>query len=677
MKKVHVVFKTHLDLGFTDLAANVLKNYNDNYIPRAVELAFELNQEEATPKFIWTTGSYLIWQYLDTQPKDKIDRLVKAIESGYISWHGMPATFHSEAVGKFVFEDAINITHELDLRFNRKTISSKMTDVPGHTKAIVPILAKNGIKFMHIGMNGVSALPKVPQNFIWEHEGEELIVSYSNDYGADVEIEGCDDILVFAHTHDNSGPQSKQKILDVYEQLEKKYPGYQIMASTIDAYVEVLLNSEYKLPVVNEEIGDTWIHGVASDPKKMREYNILCGLIENWVEEGTLSKQADNYNHIIANLMLIPEHTWGMDIKRYFSDYKNYTKADFEQAREVDQITDDALTFRYKDIGIATEPEMQYTSYEWDMRSYSLYESSWKEQRLYIDNIINLLPTELQNIARNSIQENDIKTSGKAIRLYSPITIGDFTVLFDNTGSICSLIKDNIEYASDNNVLFKLEYTVTGNDSYEKLRTNYLRDLDKHFWAVDFLKPGTELQNEIINTQTTSVIVEQITQKDNKVYIKGYMDSKFTEKFGAPRKVTIEYTFTDKVTVNLKLEDKDASRYSEIISLAVNPVVNNKSRYTFNKLGSKINPLDVVGNGSKIMHALDSEINYQATDKKFSIKAIDSRVVSIGQIDNLDFQKQYVDINNGFYFHLLNTTWGTNFTMWYQEDIEASFEMEF
>ena len=33
MKKVIVVSKTHLDLGFTDYAANIKKKYINDYIP--------------------------------------------------------------------------------------------------------------------------------------------------------------------------------------------------------------------------------------------------------------------------------------------------------------------------------------------------------------------------------------------------------------------------------------------------------------------------------------------------------------------------------------------------------------------------------------------------------------------------------------------------------------------
>lgn len=84
----------------------------------------------------------------------------------------------------------MNITKELDERFNKVTKSGKMTDVPGHTKAIVSLLADKGIKFMHVGMNGVSAIPDVPENFVWECEGSSIIVTYSYDYGTDIKIDG-------------------------------------------------------------------------------------------------------------------------------------------------------------------------------------------------------------------------------------------------------------------------------------------------------------------------------------------------------------------------------------------------------------------------------------------------------------------------------------------------------
>ena len=37
--KIIVLFKTHLDIGFTDFSANVVKKYNEIYIPQAIRVA--------------------------------------------------------------------------------------------------------------------------------------------------------------------------------------------------------------------------------------------------------------------------------------------------------------------------------------------------------------------------------------------------------------------------------------------------------------------------------------------------------------------------------------------------------------------------------------------------------------------------------------------------------------
>ena len=39
---IHLVFKTHLDIGFTDFARNVVTRYFNDFIPRALALAEEL-----------------------------------------------------------------------------------------------------------------------------------------------------------------------------------------------------------------------------------------------------------------------------------------------------------------------------------------------------------------------------------------------------------------------------------------------------------------------------------------------------------------------------------------------------------------------------------------------------------------------------------------------------------
>ena len=50
--EILVLFKTHLDVGFTDFAANVVRRYNEQYIPRAIQVGRELL--ELGVEEVWT-----------------------------------------------------------------------------------------------------------------------------------------------------------------------------------------------------------------------------------------------------------------------------------------------------------------------------------------------------------------------------------------------------------------------------------------------------------------------------------------------------------------------------------------------------------------------------------------------------------------------------------------------
>ena len=51
MDEILLVFKTHLDLGFTDSAENVISKYCDEYIPKAIDIANALKDTD-TPLYL-------------------------------------------------------------------------------------------------------------------------------------------------------------------------------------------------------------------------------------------------------------------------------------------------------------------------------------------------------------------------------------------------------------------------------------------------------------------------------------------------------------------------------------------------------------------------------------------------------------------------------------------------
>ncbi len=81
MKKVIVVSKTHLDLGFTDYAENIKQKYIHSFIPEAIDLAEKVNTQDKK-YFVWTTGSWILKEALKN-PQQK-EKLTKAIKDGNI-----------------------------------------------------------------------------------------------------------------------------------------------------------------------------------------------------------------------------------------------------------------------------------------------------------------------------------------------------------------------------------------------------------------------------------------------------------------------------------------------------------------------------------------------------------------------------------------------------------------
>jgi len=243
IKKVHLIFKTHLDVGFTDFAANVVRRYFDRFIPAAIDLA-QRNREAGGEKFIWTTGSWLIYEYLEQASRSERKLLEDAILDGDIAWHVLPFTTHTELLDASLFEFGLSLSQELDRRFGRHTIAAKLTDVPGHTRAIIPYLAHADVTLLHVGVNGGSSVPDVPPVFRWRSlNGEEVMVIYQGEYGSTLIVPGLDEALAFAHSLDNLGPPTASQVHDAYTHLHQQFPQAEITASTLDEFAKVLEKS--------------------------------------------------------------------------------------------------------------------------------------------------------------------------------------------------------------------------------------------------------------------------------------------------------------------------------------------------------------------------------------------------------------------------------------------------
>ncbi len=695
IETVNVVFKTHLDIGFTDLASKVVEQYMEQYIPRAIDLAERLSEQADNPGFVWTTGSWLIHEYLKRASGADKAKMERAIERGFIVWHGLPFTTHTELMDASLFEYGLSLSARLDARFGKKTIAAKMTDVPGHTKAIIPYLAKRGIRYLHLGVNPASKVPSVPKVFVWQgNDGAEVIVQYAGEYGDVLELDGIRDALVFAHTGDNCGPPSIEGIKREYEGLSLRFPGATLKASTLDAFAERLALLKDRLPVVREEIGDSWIHGTASDPKKLAQFRALLRLRNKWLQENRFDRESLEYIDFSDNLLLVAEHTWGMDEKKFLGDYRNYAKRDFAAARAADVVSGDAVPrkYAYFDFFRLNEPALAAESDNpaaaaGHRPSYRLLESSWLEQRAYIRQAIDALAPDKRMEARETLEELEPvrphPEGSETLNIYTPHRLGCFQVEFAGDGSIAALVgADGKRWADGEHRLAVFAYETFGAENYDRWFEQYVENRDQtHSWSdADFGKPGIENVRPAPRNRTYAPALSSLTAVNNDrmdtVYAWLKLPLEATESYGAPREVLIEYRFYKelrKLDVVLQWFDKPANRLPEAVWLSFAPIVDNPNLWKLDKMGESVSPLEVVKNGNRNLHAVDTGIHYDGADGAIAIETLDAALVAPGAKSMLEFDPNFASLDGGMHINLLNNVWGTNFPMWYEDNAKFRF----
>lgn len=631
-RHIHLVFKTHLDIGFTDHADRVRAQYHNQFIPQAIatgEHFYAENSEQ--PEFIWTTGAWLIWDHLHSQDAERVKRLERAIERGLITWHALPFTTHTELMSPALFRTALSFSEELDQRFGRKTTAAKMTDVPGHTLGMVPILAEAGVNFLHLGVNTASPVPDVPPIFRWRApEGEEIVVMYQASYGATDFPAGPEIGLSFAHTNDNIGPQSVGQTVEALRHIRHENPDAVVTASTLDAFGAEMWKRREEFPVVTDEIGDSWIHGTATDPQKLARFRALQRLYDGW--EPTETRRAFG-----RGLTQVAEHTWGVDIKTYLRDDRAWDRADFDKARKSD--------YRF---------------------AYS--EQSWAEQRAYIDTALAALDTVDRQAADRVLSETTATPPAEPTGMATSLNDGGWTAELDPiSGSIATLTAPNGTYvAGKDGVLFG--YT---HESYDW--TELQRHLDSYLqhrqeWAIlDHDKPGLEKARTARTAANAPIL-----KGTNGATSIATLPENANAEIGAPARcdIALRGLSDHQIEITLTLRDKPANRMPEAGFFRFTPAGGHAWR--LQKLGLWHDSAAIAPSGGGQLQAVEA-VETRADGQTLQLTLLDAALVAPATSPFIPFQPERPNFSGGLCINLYNNKWGTNFPMWWEGDAKFRF----
>ncbi|HQC54758.1 MAG TPA: DUF5054 domain-containing protein [Clostridia bacterium] len=678
-QKVYIITKTHLDLGFTDFASNIVSDYVNKYIPKAIDIAKELNQDKK--RFVWTTGSWILDVALKIGSKEQVFNLTEALKRGDIVSHAMPFTTHTELMDELTFRDGLDIIKRLDKISGKTTVAAKLTDVPGHTIAMVPILQEYGIKMLHIGVNEASAIPDIPRIFLWKYKGSEVVVVYDASYGGEITLKHLNSVAVFCHTSDNVGPVNLEQAKANYKKYSEKYPDAEVFATGLDEFANDLFEIRHLLPVVTSEIGDSWIHGSTTDPYKAAAQRELMELKRAWLEDGTLTKSSEEYQNFSNAVLMLAEHTNGGDIKRMLSDYSNYLKKDFEKARALDKVQNDEEVLKM-DGGIVNEI-LKNEVKDLTQLSYKKIEKSWEERRGFIDLALNSLSEERREVAKVRLKalrpQNGFypPKDSTTIETNQKVNLGKFQVLINKFGGINVVFEGSqILDAGENESL--VEYVSHSVADVEEFFETYNRkDIKDVYWAhADFGRPGISRWDGKFPAGRFKYEVNSIKLFNNEVYVSMATKLELSQELGAPREITYKISTKDNLLVlELIWTGKDANRIQEETLLRLHPVAR-KENIRLNKLGSYVNPYDVVASGNRSNSAI-MFAKFENENSSFKITSKHCPLFSLGKGKIMKFDNVYEDIKkDGITFILHNNIWGTNFPLWYSDNAYFKFEIK-
>ena len=677
VRRVMVVYKSHLDVGFTDLAVAVRERYLTDFFPRAIAVGRELRALGGPERLCWTTGSWILHEALEAaEPSLRAD-IENAVEVGDLAWHALPFTTHTELADRSLLEHGLSISARLDDRFGRTTRAAKLTDVPGHTRGLVSVLAGAGVDLLHIGVNPAAAAPDVPERFRWRDDAAarpdgarapEIQVMYQEGgYGALQVLEGTDTAVVIEMTGDNIGPPAADEVVTIWALLQARMPEATLQAATLDDVADAVRDVAAGLPVVTSEIGDTWVHGIASDPPKTAAFRETARRRRRWIDDGLVDADDEALWRASTELLLVAEHTWGLDQKSHWPDSAHWSELELASVR----------------------PRADTRRFEW----------SWTEQRAYLDRFMDALDrggrADLSADARDGMLltgPQPVSVEGLTPLHRGPgdgpieVELGGVSIAVDpHDGSLVGLRAGDRVVADAGHAIGRVGHRTYDESDYRRWFETYnagVTEGDRDWAWWDNTKPGIGTSGARSAWYAPDLVGAWVGRRPagpaeradpsraevpsgaDVLVIELSFPDEVRATSAAPHWVVLEYAVVDgapgRLECSLQWVGKPAARWAESTWWSFNPSVDTPDQWTMDKLGEPVSPLDVVSRGARTLHAVD-RVGHPSG---IAIDLPDAPLVAPGRPSLLRFTDELPDLAGGWHVCLYDNVWGTNFPMW-------------
>jgi alpha-mannosidase len=348
-RTIHLLHHSHVDIGYTNHQDSV-KQIQWRNLESAIKLASESQDFPEGARFKW--NSEVMWaieSYLREKEPEKTNALRAAITKGWIE---PGAFFANELTELCSSEELIRLTSDARRIASECGIplhSAMITDIPGWSWGIIPVLSQSGVKYLSLGTNvgdriGSTIKEWGDRPFYWvSPSGEEKILCWIHEkaysfFHTGLKYEALkyrlDEGKIFQYMNDlyenrypyeivtlrynigsDNGP-TDPTLSNAVKDWNEKYVTPKIKIMTVsESFSEFEKRYSNQIPSISGAFTGYWEDGAASSARETSlnrlaasKINTAGALIVMNNNSGYSNKKLDD---AWRNILLFDEHTWG------------------------------------------------------------------------------------------------------------------------------------------------------------------------------------------------------------------------------------------------------------------------------------------------------------------------------------------------------------------------------
>lgn len=683
---VWVVFKTHFDIGYTDLVTNVLARYRGEMMDNALAVIDNHRNLPPDQRFAWTLPGWPLTQILGPQqtPERRV-RIEKAIREGALVVHALPFTTETESLELEDLVRGLHFSAQIDRNYGLPLArSAKMTDVPEHSWVMPTLLKHAGIDFLQLGCNPASQYPRFPSLFYWEGpDGSRILCNYTHEYGSAIAPPAdwpSKNYLAMIMENDNHGPPTVEEVKSIREQIAQNMPQAAIHLGTLDDFLRAVEAEKPALSIVRGDTPDTWIHGTMSMPqatkmaRNIRPLEPALEALDTHLRLLGLTTEplAQPLATAYENSLLYGEHTWGMNggfggrdlwplsewskqlppgdqekFLKSFDDHRAYI-------RTTERIVTSGIQSRLQQLALSvnrTGPRIVvWNALPW-ARS-DLVQVDGKE----------LFVVDIPPCGYRSFPARFLVAPAEADSFDTPY----YRVAFDlKRGGISSLV----EKRTERELVDPTSRYALGQFLHERFSQHEVDAFVGAYsrisggWALgDFGKPGMPDTPYL----ATSPVNWKLSARHSPFSDVAVLDARDTQELA--KDCSLKFTFSrynNSVEVEWSISDKTPDKTPEGGWLCF-PFAVVKPQFKLGRLGGPVNPaMEIITGANRHLFAVDTGVTITGADgDQVSLCPLDSPLVSLDEPGLWQFDLDYIPKRPTVFVNLYNNQWNTNFPLW-------------